>query len=97
MANGHGGARPGSGRKKKTTVEEQLSRRDVLFSVFTPEEWHEVAVIILAQVKGGNIGALLPYLPYLLGSPRQELNVSGEIKHALTIADIRKAIGAPTP
>ncbi len=71
-----GGARPGSGRKKKATVEEQGTRRDVLLEVFTPEEWREIATEVRTQVKGGNIGAMLPYLPYLLGSPKQEIEHS---------------------
>lgn len=93
---GRGGARPGAGRKKKETTEEQLSRRDVLLEVFTVEEWRAIAVQLLSQAKGGNLMILLPYLPYLLGSPKQELNVSGKVGVALTIADIRKAIGANT-
>lgn len=80
MAGKNGGARPGAGRKKKTTVEEQLSRRDVLLEVFTPAEWREIAIAILTQAKGGNLAVLLPYLPYLLGSPRQELVVTFDVQ-----------------
>lgn len=73
MANGHGGARAGSGRKRKDTQEHQANRRDVLLDVFTAEEWRAIAVEVLSQAKGGNIGVVLPYLPYLLGSPKQEV------------------------
>lgn len=94
MANGHGGARPGAGRKKKTTVEEQLSRRDIVLSVFSDEEWRETlrAWLILSRETPS---VIYPLIPYLLGSTKQELNVTGKVEHALTIADIRKAIGAP--
>lgn len=81
MAGKNGGARPGAGRKKKVTVEEQMSRRDVLLEVFTVPEWREIARTLLEQAKGGNLMILLPYLPYLLGSPRQEINVTGRVEH----------------
>jgi hypothetical protein len=93
MAGKNGGARPGAGRKKKATLEEQMSRRDVLLEVFTVAEWREIARTLLEQAKGGNLMILLPYLPYLLGSPRQELHVSGQVEHTLTISEIRQAIG----
>lgn len=92
MANGHGGARAGSGRKRKNTISEQATRRDVLLDVVSPEEWREIVSHVVAQAKGGTLVAILPYLPYLLGSPKQDINVSGEVKATLTIADIRKAI-----
>ncbi len=93
MAGKNGGARPGAGRKKKVTLEEQLSRRDVLLEVFTVAEWRAIARMILDKVKEGDTYVLLPYLPYLLGSPRQEINVTGQVDHTLTISDIREALG----
>ncbi len=95
MAGKNGGARPGAGRKKKETVVEQIARRDVLLEVFTPAEWREIARLLLSQAKGGNLMILLPYLPYLLGSPKQEINVSGQIEH-VRISEIRQALGVPT-
>jgi hypothetical protein len=93
MAGKNGGARPGAGRKKKVTLEEQMSRRDVLLEVFTVAEWREIARTLLGQAKGGNLMILLPYLPYLLGSPRVDINVSGQVEHTLTISEIRQALG----
>lgn len=93
MAGKNGGARPGAGRKKKAVVEEQANRRDVLLEVFSPDEWREIARQVRDQAKGGNLVAVLPYLPYLLGSPRQELNVSGEVKATISIPELRKLIG----
>jgi hypothetical protein len=92
MAGKNGGARPGAGRKKKETLEEQLSRRDVLLEVFTVAEWREIARTLLDQAKGGNLMILLPYLPYLLGSPRQEIAISGRVEH-VKITEIRQALG----
>lgn len=89
-----GGARPGAGAKKKTTAEAQACRRDVLLDVFTAEEWRSIATLVRDKVKGGEIGSMLPYLPYLLGSPKQEINVSGEVKATITIPELRKLIGA---
>lgn len=80
MAGKNGGARPGAGRKKKATVIEQAARRDVLLEVFTADEWREIAVMLLTQAKGGNLAILLPYLPYILGSPRQEVLVTFDIE-----------------
>jgi hypothetical protein len=81
VANGHGGRRPGAGRKRKETAEEQQTRRDVLLKVFTPERWEQIAETIAAKVEAGETVALLPYLPYLLGSPKQEhdVKVSGGV------------------
>lgn len=92
MAGKNGGARPGAGRKKKETVEEQAARRDILLEVFTPAEWRAIARLLLSEAKGGNLMILLPYLPYLLGSPRQEINVTGRVEH-VRIEEIRQAIG----
>ena len=91
MAGKNGGARPGAGRKKTTTAEEQLSRRDVLLEVFTVAEWRAIALAILTQAKGGNLAVLLPYLPYLLGSPRQEIAVTFDV--AATAQELAEQYG----
>lgn len=88
MANGHGGARPGSGRKRKDTQEHQANRRDVLLDVFTAEEWREIAKEVRSQAKGGNIGVMLPYLPYLLGSPKQEIEHSQDEPFKIVIETV---------
>jgi hypothetical protein len=81
MANGHGGRRPGSGRKSKETADEQQTRRDVLLRVFSAERWERIAEKIAAKAESGEYVAILPYLPYLLGSPKQEhdVKVSGGV------------------
>lgn len=75
MANGHGGRRAGSGRKSKETADEQQNRRDVLLKVFTPERWERIAEKLATKAEAGETVVLLPYLPYLLGSPKQEHDV----------------------
>lgn len=90
MANGHGGARPGAGRKRKATVVEQASRRSVVLEVIDDEEWRETvqAWLLLARETPS---VIYPLLPYLLGSPKQEIKLSGEL--TTTIAGIRQALG----
>jgi len=81
MANGHGGRRPGSGRKRRETLEEQQTRRDLLLKVISPSKWECIVQQVVEKVEAGDIYAILPYLPYLLGSPKQEINVTGQITH----------------
>jgi hypothetical protein len=71
-----GGFRPGSGRKKKQTVDEQKNRRSVVLEVFNEAEWRACLIAWLKQAKGGNIALLYPLLPYLLGNPKQEIDVT---------------------
>lgn len=80
MANGHGGARPGAGRKRKETVVEQESRRGVVLDVINDAEWRETvkAWLILSRETPS---VLYPLLPYLLGAAKQEINVTGRIEH----------------
>jgi hypothetical protein len=80
MANGHGGARPGACRKKRSTLQQQQAHRDVLLEVFSPEAFREVAVELLERAKGGDPAACGMLLPYLLGSAKQE------VKHDVAVA-----------
>ena len=72
MAGKNGGVRPGAGRKKKETVDEQLSRRDIVLDVFDADAWRTHVESLLAQSARGNYAAVLPLYPYILGSPKQE-------------------------
>lgn len=74
MAGKNGGARPGAGRKKKETVDEQQSRRDIVLEVVGPDEWRGHVKGLLA-LSSRNPSALLPLYPYILGSPKQEHDV----------------------
>lgn len=77
-----GGARPGAGAKRKITADEQGSRRDVVLSVLDVETWRAtVTEWVQAARETRNFGLLFPLLPYLMGSPKQEIKVSGQIDH----------------
>lgn len=85
-----GGARPGAGRKKQTTVVEQASRRSVVLEVFDEQAWRETVTAWLAMA-AETPSVIYPLLPYILGSPKQEINVSGEIKH-VEMASARRVL-----
>lgn len=72
-----GGARPGAGRKKKSTVEQQQSRRDVVISVLTPARLKTIVEHDVAAAEAGDTARIDRWLPYALGSPRQEIEHSG--------------------
>lgn len=89
MANGHGGARPGAGRKRRATVVEQASRRDVVLEVISDEEWRQTVKAWLALAKE-TPSIIYPLLPYLLGSPKQEHDV--KVSGSLAIEAARKVL-----
>lgn len=85
MANGHGGARPGAGRKKQTTKEAQQTRRDIFIDVFSPEETREAALALLERVKTGDPKAFAAVAPYFLGKPPDELKAEVKVSGGVTI------------
>lgn len=90
MANGHGGARPGAGRKRQTTVEHQASRRSIVLEVFDEQAWRETVIAWLALAKE-TPSVIYPLLPYILGGAKQEINVTGQIEH-VTIENARQVL-----
>lgn len=80
MANGHGGARPGAGRKRKEAVEEQASRRSVVLDVFDEPTWRETVKAWAVMAKE-TPSVIYPLLPYILGGQKQEINVTGRVEH----------------
>lgn len=72
-----GGARPGAGRKKKTTVEAQQTRRDVVISVFTAARLRGIVELDVAAAEKGQTDRIDRWLPYVLGSPKQEIEIGG--------------------
>lgn len=75
-----GGARPGAGAKKKETIDEQESRRSIVLDVFAPEEWRQTVVGWMQTARETkNYALLFPLLPYLMGSPKQEVKVTGRV------------------
>ncbi len=82
MANGHGGARAGAGRKKASTKEAQQCRRDIILDVFTPDETRAAAEALLARIKlNGDPKAFGAIAPFVLGKEPDEidLKVSGGV------------------
>lgn len=78
--NGRGGPRPGSGRKRKATVEQQASRRSVVLDVIGEREWRETVTAWLAMAQE-TPSVIYPLLPYLLGGVKQEIEHSGQVEH----------------
>jgi hypothetical protein len=85
-----GGARPGAGSKKKTTVNEQETRRSIVLDVFSPEEWRTTVTAWLA-IAQTTPSVIYPLLPYILGAAKQEINVTGQITH-VQIESARKVL-----
>ncbi len=89
-----GGFRPGAGGKKKETVDEQMTRRSVALDVFNPDEWRETLTGWRDTARAtGNYGLLFPLLPYLMGSPKQEISVSFDVDE--TAAELGAEYGVP--
>ena len=86
-----GGARPGAGGKKKTTVTQQATRRSIVLEVFEEDAWRETVKAWLVMAKD-TPSVIYPLLPYILGGAKSELHVTGEITH-VKITEIRQALG----
>lgn len=70
MANGHGGARPGGGRKPKAL---ELKAAEKLRAVLADE----VAIEKLAErVLAGDMKAIELWLAYVLGKPTDKLDIT---------------------
>lgn len=70
-----GGARPGAGRKKQATNELQYARREVVMAALTPERLLTIVEHDIAAAEAGHTERIDRWLPYVLGSPRQEIGV----------------------
>lgn len=93
-----GGARPGAGRKKKTTVEAQATRRDVVLSVFSVDRLRTIVEHDVAAAERGDTARIDRWLSYVLGSPKQEIEHSGGVFSVEVKArDYREALGAFLP
>jgi hypothetical protein len=88
-----GGRRAGAGgNKKKETVVAQASRRDAVLDVISDEEWRKTvkAWLELAQETPS---VIYPLLPYLMGSPKQELTVTFDVPEVA--AELGAQYGVP--
>lgn len=83
MANGHGGARPGAGRKRKDAALAQRCRRDLVLNVFSDPAWEKLlrAWLVLAE---DTPSVIYPLLPYILGGKAQD-EAAGSGGSAFTI------------
>ena len=91
-----GGARPGAGGKKRATVVEQETRRSIVLDVFSPDEWRQTVTGWMQTARETkNYGLLFPLLPYLMGSPKQEVNVNGQVDvgHVEKARKVMRVIG----
>ena len=94
MANGHGGARPGAGRKRKNTEQYQIHMREIMLGVVTPERWQRVCEVALSCAEDGNKDARAWLAPWVVGAVPQEVKHIGDadnpIEMRVTVArDIR--------
>lgn len=96
-----GGPRPGAGRKKKTTVEAQQSRRDVVISVLTPARLKVIVEHDVAAAERGQTDRIDRWLPYALGSPKQEHEHSGPggepLQIGIRVIDYREGLSPLKP
>lgn len=77
MANGHGGARPGGGRKPKATEIELIERLSPL---------DDVALDALKTgVKNGDYNFVKLFMEYRFGKPKQDIGLSGALDLATKI------------
>jgi hypothetical protein len=72
-----GGARPGAGRKKKDTKVLQIANREVVLAQVDAAALRLMVDGIVAEAANGNAKAFAAIAPYLLGSPGQEIQVTG--------------------
>lgn len=77
-----GGARPGSGRKRKETVVVQAKKREIVLDVFSDPVWRATVIDWMQTARRtGNYALLFPLLPYILGGAKSELVISGTVEH----------------
>ena len=80
-----GGARPGAGRKAKTTVAYQTTMRQVVLDAVTPDDWRAVALVALGQARDGSKDARDWLSSWVMGKVPDQLEVSGPEGGALRI------------
>lgn len=71
MANGHGGKRPGAGRKPKEFSDE-LKAALATMEADAHKALHQ-------QIKEGNSASIKMYFEYMYGKPKERIEHSGEL------------------
>ena len=70
-----GGARPGAGRKRGETLEQQLARRDQLAARLTDETWNQICDTAFDQAAAGDHHAREWVSAWILGAKPKEVDV----------------------
>ncbi len=85
MANGHGGAREGAGRKTKA---ETLELDRILMECATEDDIKDMFRVLVKNGKRGNVNAIMAFLAYKYGKPKDKQEHSGEVTINVNYADV---------
>ena len=80
MANGHGGARSGAGRKGKPTIDRQETMRGVFEMRVNPDRWAQIVDKAVAQAVEGDSVARAWLTPWVVGAEPKAVTVVAEGK-----------------
>ena len=81
MANGHGGFRPGAGRKSQATQDAQSNKMDIAHDVIPLDRWRKIIDAQARKAEQGDTRAFAELAPWMMGGkPNAPLEVihSGE-------------------
>lgn len=77
MANGHGGRRPGAGRKPVVVEEYRAKMQRLLMEAVTDDDARGIARTAIQAAKQGDADARKWLGPYVFGAPPKEVTVHG--------------------
>jgi hypothetical protein len=91
LANGHGGARPGAGRKSTKTQARQFKMREVLERVVSEAEWESMVEAMVEEViVERNVAAFRELAPWIVGRVPDETHVQLEAVAQIYLPERRK-------
>jgi hypothetical protein len=73
VANGHGGARPGSGPKPKNVEQYQANMRELTRKCVTEHDWNLVVSTAIARAQAGDASARAWLAAYITGAPETKV------------------------
>lgn len=82
MANGHGGKRVGAGRKTKA---ETLELDRILNECATEDDIKELFRVLIKNGKRGNINAIMAFMAYKYGKPKERHEITGADGGAIVV------------
>ena len=85
MANGHGGRRPGAGRKTQKAQDYQTDMRAIFHQVVTPERWQRIVSVAASYAEAGDKDARKWLAPWVVGAEPHETVVKGDVDQPLEI------------